>query len=354
MTNMAALSHILARHILPPKLVGLLSVFACSGLLSGCDEPRSAPAPTEDRSAPTADRSAPTPPATPKTSPSPTSAAHSIENQVEARVREWNDAHSSRRKEAFEEFFAERVHFYGATLKREEVVSKKMQVLAEKTDFEQKLTSKIRVVEKDGLAHGSFVKEVTVDGKTTKYPSYLEFARFDGKWLILTEGDAVTDRNLTKHTGSSVGDYDGDGAKETARLVIPEVDWEAMDCVGDCNCKIVFSDPVIPEIPIESCVGGAPVNEGDLDDDGADEIGLLPWWFTSCWRGYQVFTIKRGKAEHLIPPPMTHCNQWDRNPEVVEKDPSRPGTLIVRETSMMDHSLIERSVKLRDVPRGVR
>ncbi len=324
-----------------PRLALVLGALAFTSALLGCEKSKPQPDPSEERPAPTT-------PVAPV--PSPPVAPPSVEEQVEAAIYQWNDAHAAKHQDDLKALFADQVQFYGTSLSRSEVLARKKQLLEQKSDFKQKLSSNIRVVEKDGHAHGSFVKEVTIEGKTKKYPSYLEFARVNGKWLIVTEGDAVTDKNLTKHTGSSVGDYDGDGAKETARLVIPNVDWEALDCEGPCNCKIAFSDPNLPEIPIENCVGGSPVNEGDLDDDGADEIGLLPWWFTSCWRGYQVWTLKEGKASHLIPSPMTHCNQWDVNAEVVEKDPERPGYLIVRETSMKDHSLIERSVKVREVP----
>lgn len=90
--------------------------------------------------------------------------------------------------------------------------------------------------------------------------------------------------------------------------------------------------------------GGVPVNEGDLDDDGADEIGLLPWWFTSCWRSYIVLTLKNGKSKFLVPAPWTHCSQWEHGVDAIEKDPKKPGHVIVRSTRMEDFRLIEKSI----------
>ena len=66
-----------------------------------------------------------------------------------------------------------------------------------------------------------------------------------------------------------------------------------MDCIGDCVCYIKFSDPTIPAITTNGyCISGIPDNLGDLNKDGKDEIGLVPDWFTSCWRCYYVWTLK--------------------------------------------------------------
>jgi hypothetical protein len=113
---------------------------------------------------------------------------------------------------------------------------------------------------------------------------------------------------------------------ETMWLTPPKLNAEETGCVGDrCTATINFSDPNIPVIPINGCIGGTPTNLGDLDNDGLDEIGLLPEWFTSCWRDYRVYTFKRGKWIPAVTPFPTHCNQWEENLQPIIKDPAVRG-----------------------------
>lgn len=315
-------------------------------LALGCDGPKQAP-------------SRPDPPATPvgaaralpmDTEPGPSApSTPTLEDAIFALAEAWNGAHRHDHVGRFDGLYGEKVVFYGVQLSRRLAVDKKRALLAASPGFQQRIGG-LRVIEKGGRAHASFVKRVTMGGQESNYPSYLEFAREDGRWVIVTEGDDVTDQHLTRHTGTSVGDYDGDGAKETARLIVPETDEEGMDCVGACDCTIVFSDPGLPRIPIENCIGGVPTNEGDLDGDGADEVGLLPWWFTSCWRSYQVYSIRQGRPETFVFV-LTHCDQWN-TAYPIEKDPAHPGYVIIRESRMEDGSVRVRSVKASDLAAG--
>jgi len=117
---------------------------------------------------------------------------------------------------------------------------------------------------------------------------------------------------------------------EMAWLTPPKLNADEMSCVGgSCIATINFSDPTIPVIPINGCIGGIPTNLGDLDNDGLDEIGLLPEWFTSCWRDYRVYTFKRGKWIPAVAPFPTHCNQWEENLSPIIKDPAVRGNVII-------------------------
>jgi hypothetical protein len=55
----------------------------------------------------------------------------------------------------------------------------------------------------------NFVKRVTVDGKSTDYPSYLILSNNDDQWKIITESDLVTDKNIARRNN-------GDGASKTS------------------------------------------------------------------------------------------------------------------------------------------
>ena len=117
---------------------------------------------------------------------------------------------------------------------------------------------------------------------------------------------------------------------ETAWLTPPKLNADETGCIdGNCMATINFSDPTIPVIPINSCIGGTLTNLGDLDNDGLDEIGVLPEWFTSCWRDYRAYTFKRGKWIPAVAPFPTHCNQWEENLQPIIKDLAVPGNVII-------------------------
>jgi hypothetical protein len=143
------------------------------------------------------------------------------------------------------------------------------------------------------------------------------------------------------------GDFNGDGVKEYVWLVPPTLDSSGTDCVGDCNSILQFSNPSIPPITVEKCIDGIPVNHGDLNEDKSDEIGLLPQWFTSCWSGYHVYTLKAGKWIHAVPDFSTHCNQWEAEVVPIEKDAAHPGHVIIRYSEMTEDSI---ALKEKSIP----
>lgn len=150
-------------------------------------------------------------------------------------------------------------------------------------------------------------------------------------------------------TDSIVGDFDGDGVLEKMWLVPPDSLTDDADCIGGCTSYIYFSNPNIPTIKIESSIGGTPVNHGDLNNNGADEIGLLPDWFSSCWRQYYVWTLLDGKWELAVPPIHTHCNQWEEGIVPIEIDTSKEGHVITRHSELNDEefSIVTESIAIK-------
>ncbi len=138
------------------------------------------------------------------------------------------------------------------------------------------------------------------------------------------------------------GDFNGDGIVESVFIKIPEFPKGSPedvygDCLGKCDCYLKFSDKNIPSIKIENCIGGEPENLGDLNNNGIDEIGILPQWWTSCWMNYKVYTFKNGNWKYLVEPIQTHCNSWTENFKIIEKDPNIDGNVIIRYTEMSDN-----------------
>jgi len=154
---------------------------------------------------------------------------------------------------------------------------------------------------------------------------------------------------------SIIGDYNGDGKQNFMWVDSPRVKENAeMECEGECRCFIKFSDSSIPPIKVESCIGGTPTNHKDLNQNKSDEIGLVPSWFTSCWKAYYVWTLKNGEWINAVEPFSTHCNQWeDENYVPIEIDKKISGNVIIRYYQISDDEnnedgfiTIEKSIKI--------
>ncbi len=146
--------------------------------------------------------------------------------------------------------------------------------------------------------------------------------------------------------GAVKGDFDGDGTAEYVWLVPPEV-VDEMECKGECTSYLRFSKARFPAIARPNCIGGTPTNLGDLNDDGGDEIGLLPEWFVGCWMDYFVYTYRAGQWRPLVAPFATHCNQWEAEVKPIEKDPGKKGFVLIRYMEMGDTTF---AVKTKSVP----
>jgi len=265
-------------------------------------------------------------------------------------VEAWSQAHSLDNINQFNQLFDNTVLFYGSELSRNECLFKKRSLLDKHHDFKQIIVSDIEVKKYESEQYLCFfIKRVTIGVKTTDYPSYLMFRKYENDWKIVVESDEVTDRNLAKRIPKNAikGDFNGDEILEYAWLVPPKINYEDMDCVGECNSYIKFSDPKIPAIKIENCIGGSPNNLGDLNKDGADEIGLLPGWFTSCWRPYYVWTLKNSQWIYAVEPIITHCDQWDEGVIPIEIDLNKNGFVLIRFSESTDDGLV---TKAKSVP----
>jgi hypothetical protein len=265
-------------------------------------------------------------------------------------VESWNKANSDRNSAALVPLYAESVDFYGTRKEVVKVLDNKKSFFSKNPDFSQNIVGDIQI---ETLSSGekkcSFVKRVKLKGKETEYPSYLVFANEGGSWKINTEGDEVTDANLAKRnraakSGDSVeGDFNGDGVKETVWLVPPKIKGEEGECIGDCISYLRFSNPSLAEIAVTDCIGGLPDNLGDLDGDGSDEIGLLPYWFTSCWSEYYVWTFIHGSWKYMVDPIVTHCNLWDEGTKPIVRDSNKLGYVIIHYSEFQETDIVTRS-----------
>ena len=257
-----------------------------------------------------------------------TEAIYQIESQPDfpALVGKWCDAHNTKDVGVLSNLYDQNVMFYGSPMDKNECIENKLAFFKKKSNFKQEATGEISIENiGSGEVKCSFNKRVTIDGKTTDYPSYLHFRKVGEEWKISVESDLVTDENLAKraerkslkqemgerHDVPGTYDFNGDGEKESCYLLEPKKyndEDHFMECEGDCNCLIMFSDSNIPPIEVENCIGGKPKIYGDLDGNGTVEIGIWPWWWTSCWHTFYIYTLVNGEWEYFVEPFSVHCN----------------------------------------------
>ena len=114
-------------------------------------------------------------------------------------VEQWNEAHNDKNIEKFGNLYAKEVLFYTELTSNPSCIEKKIQLFKRNPDFYQQLNGNIEVEEQeDGTIKCSFIKSVTLKNKTNDYPSYLVLKKDNDEWHIVTEGDLITDKNITK------------------------------------------------------------------------------------------------------------------------------------------------------------
>lgn len=241
-------------------------------------------------------------------------------------VGQWCDAHNTKDVAVLSNIYDQNVMFYGSPMDKNECIENKLAFFKKKPDFKQEATGEVAIENISvNEVKCSFNKRVSVDGKTTDYPSYLHFRKTGDDWKISVESDLITDENLAKraekknlnqemgdrHDVPGTYDFNGDGKKESCYLLEPKKyndEDHFMECEGECNCLIMFSDSNIPPIEVEYCIGGKPKIYGDLDGNGTIEIGIWPWWWTSCWHTFYIYTLVNGEWEYFVEPFSVHCN----------------------------------------------
>ena len=229
--------------------------------------------------------------------------------EISERVNEWNEAHNIKDVGQLSNLYSDKVNYYQTELDKNSVLEKKLSFFKKHPDYKQVILGEIKVESLDEkFVKCSFTKRVTMNGKSTDYPSYLIASPKNATWYISTEGDLVTDQNLLNRSRKSndipdqaiKGDYDGDGSYEYMWVESPELNRAGNDCIGGCTSYIRFNDNLIPSISVQMSIDLSLINHGDLNEDGADEIGVLPIWFSSNWKQFKVYSKKNGNWSKVI------------------------------------------------------
>lgn len=286
---------------------------------------------------------------------SDTSIQTNLEVNIKQLVQDWNKAHMSKDIAQFSNLYHNTVLFYGTYLDKNKCIEKKSSLFKKYPDFNHQIYGNIQIeIIDETEIKCSFVKRVTVKQVTTDYPSYLIFKKSDDVWKIIVESDLVTDKYIAKKNAkipkdAVKGDYNGDGVFDYAWLDAPEIvnptgEEGGAECADkECIAYIKFSESSIPSIKILNCINGIPDNLGDLNKDGKDEIGLLPGWWSSCWRSYLVWTLKDSQWIYAVEPFSTHCNQWDEGIKAIEIDINKKGYVLIHYSEHTGEEIVTRT-----------
>lgn len=112
-------------------------------------------------------------------------------------VNEWSDAHNDWDLDKLKKLYGPDVLFYCQQLKKEECITKVSRLFDPKKVFHQSIASEVGYnINPNGVILASFTKDVTINNKTKKYPSYLLFFKKNVNYLIVGESDKITDKKL--------------------------------------------------------------------------------------------------------------------------------------------------------------
>ena len=173
------------------------------------------------------------------------------------------------------------------------------------------------------------------------------------EWKLNTNFDA-NDRGELRE--SIAGDFNGDGKKEVAELYYKfagegGVDDDPIYTGTDDNYDVYFSDDAVKTLDSSVIEWGAAnmTNEGDLNGDGADEIGLWIYGGYSSSGTYVVFTYCEEGWKDLVA--IDHNPNWNTRDyqQLVRKHPTNPNWLIVDEVILDDGRIRERIIDIRYV-----
>jgi len=126
-----------------------------------------------------------------------------------------------------------------------------------------------------------------------------------------------------------VGDFNGDGKQELAWFTRSET-YQSYIKNNECIGSFEFSNKKIRPLQLGNCCGGTFKNEGDLDGNGTDEIGVMCYWPTGSCRVYYVYTFHNNEWEVIFGPIESSHSMREAGIVLIEKDSTQDGYVIVR------------------------
>ena len=139
-----------------------------------------------------------------KQTPSREETLYNPESTLIQIANKWSLLHNEHDANNLSLLYANQVNYYQSTYTRDQIRASKEKLLNKYPEFRQEI-SNLSMEKSSDCYRISFDKKVWTDlNKAPKtYPSYLEVKLVDGAWVIITEGDRVTDENLRKQNSQN-------------------------------------------------------------------------------------------------------------------------------------------------------
>ena len=112
-------------------------------------------------------------------------------------VNQWNEEHNTHNTDNLGKLFSDSVLFYCKKLPKAECIKILVDAFQKAPNFKQQIISKIEITSyESGIIKCDFIKEVNFRKTPLDYPAYLLIKQENNNYLILGEGDKITDANL--------------------------------------------------------------------------------------------------------------------------------------------------------------
>ncbi len=238
------------------------------------------------------------------------------EKEVREFVKKWNEIHTPLKSVYLVSDYMDVVTYYGKERTKKQVQQDKNVLFEQFPDYRQRILNDELVITKEaGSFLVTFTKRVNYNGIEADYTSYLSVMYRNGIFKILREGvaegskdlDAPIFPNARKNNAALsnnrklYGDFNGDNLSDYASVISPEIisttktnvqSSTVVQCKGDCNSVITFSNVGLDPITIEGAYQSQLDNLKDLNSDGADEIGF--WDIKPATKSLYIFNATTG------------------------------------------------------------
>ena len=122
-------------------------------------------------------------------------------SEVLSVLSNWDKGHNENNAQIFQQIYGRDVYYYQTDYSLKKVIDSKTKLLQRNPSFHQESRNPKVSTLPGGDIRIDFEKNVWTDypnGKSKMYPSYLILRIISQKWKIVTDGDAITDANLSK------------------------------------------------------------------------------------------------------------------------------------------------------------
>ncbi len=117
---------------------------------------------------------------------------------VRSLINNWNIAHNTKNISIFSNIYSDSVNFYGLNKSKNECLINKLELLEKYKNFNQEIGSDLSIkIINSNLILCNFTKMVSFKNTFKNYPSFLYIKRIEDKWLITTENDSITLKNIS-------------------------------------------------------------------------------------------------------------------------------------------------------------